>query len=348
MDALPAGVIAALIGLVAGLLLGLSARLGNFCTLAAIEMARYGRDQSRLRLWGVVLAVAILGTFIGDALGLIAIGETFYHQIRWNPVASILGGLIFGYGMALAGNCGFGALVRFGGGDLRSLVVVVVIGIFAFVTLSGPLAQLRVALFEQTPSDQLQGLSHTLETWIGIPPLVSAAVVAALFFAWAMAYAPLRQAPKQIAWGMLAGAAVVLSFVGTSYLHFESFGEIPVEGLSFTAPMGRAIIYMMTSTAGGLSFSVGAVLGVMLGALAGSLWRGRFVWEACDDPRELGRQVGGAALMGIGGVLALGCSVGQGVSAIATLAWSGPVTLAAIVVGALFGLRQLIGASETV
>jgi uncharacterized protein len=102
----------------------------------------------------------------------------------------------------------------------------------------------------------------------------------------------------------------------------------------------------MTSTAGGISFSVGSVLGVLIGAYAGSLWRGRFRWEACEDPRELGRQVGGAALMGVGGVIALGCSVGQGLSAFATLAWSAPVTLAAICLGAFLGLRSLIGVAQ--
>jgi len=112
--------------------------------------------------------------------------------------------------------------------------------------------------------------------------------------------------------------------------------------MSFTAPVGRTLIYLMTSTAGGVTFSVGAVVGVMLGALGGSVLRGMFKWEACEDPRELGRQVGGAVLMGIGGVIAMGCSVGQGVTAFAALAWSGPVTLAAIVAGALVGLRRLI------
>ena len=98
----------------------------------------------------------------------------------------------------------------------------------------------------------------------------------------------------------------------------------------------------MTSTAGGITFSVGSVVGVMAGALIGSTLRGLFKWEACEDPRELGRQVGGAALMGVGGVVAMGCSVGQGVTAFAALAWSGPVTLAAIAVGAVFGLHHLI------
>lgn len=343
MDGISYGVMAALVGLVSGIVLGLSARLGNFCTLGALEMAVFGGDQRRLRLWGIVLAVAITGTFLGVELGFLRLGETFYHQIAWNPLASIAGGLLFGYGMALAGNCGFGALVRFGGGDLRSLVVVVVMGVFGFITLSGPLAPLRVALFPQDPATGEQGVTAALQGLAGVPPLVTALVIAAALLIWALAYGPLRHRPGEMAWGAVAGGAVVLAFWGTGWISHESFGEIGVEGLSFTAPVGRTILYLMTSTAGGINFSVGAVLGVMAGALAGSLWRGMFRWEACEDPRELGRQVGGAALMGVGGVIAMGCSVGQGVSAFATLAWSGPVTLAAIAAGAVFGLRRLIG-----
>ncbi|WP_050526934.1 YeeE/YedE family protein [Pseudorhodobacter aquimaris] len=339
MEEIPFGVWAALAGLIAGVVLGLSARLGDFCTLGALESALYGEDQRRLRLWGVVLAVAIFGTHLAAAAGMIDIGGTFYHQIAWNPLASIAGGLLFGYGMAMAGNCGFGALVRFGGGDLRSLVVVVVMGIFAFVALSGPLAPMRDALFPQMDATGPQGITHTL----GMPPLITAGVVSLGLLIWALAHPGLRGSPRQLMWGVAAGAAVVWSFAATTWLADESFGAVQVEGLSFTAPLGRTLIWLMTSTAGGISFSVGTVCGVMLGALAGSLWRGLFRWEACEDPRELGRQVSGAAMMGVGGVTALGCSVGQGVSAFATLAWSGPVTLAAIALGAMFGLRRLIG-----
>lgn len=343
MENLPFGVWAALAGLMAGIVLGLSARLGEFCTLGALESALYGDDQRRLRLWGVVLGVAIFGTYLGGSLGLINIGGSYYHQIAWDPAASIFGGLLFGYGMAMAGNCGFGALVRFGGGDLRSLVVVVVMGVFAFIALSGPLAPLRVALFSQADSDGPQGIAYAVQAFSGVPPLLTAGVIALGLFAWALAHKGLRTAPRQLAWGVAAGLAVVWSFVATSWLANASFGEVQVEGLSFTAPLGRTIIWLMTSTAGGISFSVGTVCGVLVGAFAGSLWRGLFRWEACEDPRELGRQVSGAAMMGVGGVIALGCSVGQGVSAFATLAWSGPVTLAAIAIGAVIGLRRLIG-----
>lgn len=343
MEDLPFGVWAALAGLLAGVVLGLSARLGDFCTLGALESALYGEDQRRLRLWGVVLGVAIFGTYLGASLGLIDIGGSFYHQIAWDPWASIFGGLLFGYGMAMAGNCGFGALVRFGGGDLRSLVVVVVMGVFAFIALSGPLAPLRITLFPQVNATGPQGIANDLQALTGLAPIVTAAVVAMAFLVWALAHEGLRKSPRQLAWGIAAGLAIVWSFAATSWLSAESFGAVQVEGLSFTAPLGRTLIWLMTSTAGGISFSVGSVCGVLLGALAGSLWRGMFRWEACEDPRELGRQVSGAAMMGVGGVVALGCSVGQGVSAFATLAWSGPVTLAAIGVGAVFGLRRLIG-----
>jgi hypothetical protein len=343
LEDLPFGVLAALAGLIAGVVLGLSARLGDFCTLGALESALYGDDQRRVRLWGVVLAVAIFGTHLGSSLGLIDIAGTFYHQIAWNPLASIAGGLLFGYGMAMAGNCGFGALVRFGGGDLRSLVVVVVLGIFAFVALSGPLAPMRIALFPQVDAYGPQGIAYDVAGLLGLPALATAGVISAGLLAWALAHSGLRASPRMIAWGGLAGLAVVWAFAATTWLSVESLGAVQVDGLSFTAPLGRALVWLMTSTAGGISFSVGMVCGVMLGALAGSVWRGLFRWEACEDPRELGRQVSGAAMMGIGGVTALGCSVGQGVSAFATLAWSGPVTLGAIVLGAVFGLRRLIG-----
>lgn len=342
LEDLPIGVLAALAGLIGGIVLGLSARLGDFCTLGAIESAAYGRDQTRLRLWGIALGVAILSTQLGALAGYVDLSATLYHSIAWNPLASIVGGLLFGYGMAMAGNCGFGALVRFGGGDLRSLVVVVVMGIFGFVALSGPLGPLRQSLFPQPDAMGQQGIVHDLSGF-GVPPLVVVVGIAVAVMLWALAYPRLRARPKMIAWGIAVGLAVGWSFVGTSWLAGASLGAIPVEGPSFTAPVGRTLIFLMTSTAGGITFSVGSVVGVMLGALIGSVRRGMFRWEACEDPRELGRQVGGAVLMGIGGVVAMGCSVGQGLTGIATLAWSGPVTLIAMVIGAIYGLRQLIG-----
>ncbi|MHC0052579.1 YeeE/YedE family protein [Actibacterium sp. D379-3] len=342
MDMLPIGAIAALIGLATGAVLGLAARLGDFCTLGAIESAVYGGDQRRLRLWGIVLATAIFSTHLLAGAGLIDLGQTIYHAIAWNPLASIVGGAVFGYGMALAGNCGFGALVRFGGGDLRAMVVVVVMAVFGFVTLNGPLAELRILAFPQSPATQPQGYAGLIHGQLGIPPLAFATLVAVAVAIWALSHAPLRHAPRQIGWGVAAGLSVSFALWGTSTLNDISFGEIPVEGHSFTAPLGRTLLWLMTSSSGGLGFAVGSVAGVLAGALLGSAIKGHFRWEACEDPRELGRQISGAALMGVGGIIAMGCSIGQGVTGFATLAYSAPVTLGAIYLGALYGLRRLI------
>ena len=152
-------------------------------------------------------------------------------------MASVVGGLLFGYGMALAGNCGFGALVRFGGGDLRSLVVVVVIGISAFVTLSGPLAGIRVALFPETDSSGPQGIAYALSAATNVPPLVFALSIGAAAIAWALVHAPTRRDVRKVIWGGVAGLAVVWSFVGTTLISDASLGEIGVEGPSFTAPL---------------------------------------------------------------------------------------------------------------
>ncbi|ARE41560.1 Lipocalin-related protein and Bos/Can/Equ allergen [Rhodovulum sp. P5] len=342
MDIIPPGAWAALIGLVTGTVLGLAARLGDFCTLGAIESAIYGEDQRRLRMWGVVLGTAIAATYLLASVGQIDLIKTPWHGISWNPLAGVLGGGLFGYGMALAGNCGFGALARFGGGDLRSLVVVVVISIFGFVTLSGPLAPLRDWLFPQVPSDSMQGFAHLAEATFGIPALLFALLVAAGFLGWGLSHGPLREDPRRIWWGAGVGLAIAGALWGTSVVNHLTLGAVEVEGHTFTAPLGRTLLWLMTSSAGGLSFSVGSVMGVMLGAWLGSRRSRSFRWEACEDPREMGRQFLGAALMGVGGVVALGCSIGQGATAFATLAYSAPVTLAAIYAGAFFGLKRLI------
>ncbi|RJK97409.1 YeeE/YedE family protein [Paracoccus aestuarii] len=345
MDDFSAGGLAALIGLAAGLVLGLAARLGDFCTLGALESALYGGEQRRARMWGVVLATAILGVQLGAMAGLIDLGGTIYHTVAWQPLASIAGGLVFGYGMALAGNCGFGALARMGGGDLRALVIVLVMGIAGFVALSGPLAALRIVIFPQRDATGPQGMLADLAA-LGLPPGVVVILLAGALLAWALASAELRASPRAIGWSVAVGLSVTGALIGTSWLAATAMEPVGVEGPSYTAPIGRTLIYLMTASGGGLSFAVGSVLGVVMGALAGSIRRGLFRWEACDDPRELGRQIGGAALMGVGGVVAMGCSVGQGVTGFATLAWSGPVTLIAICIGGWLGLRQLIGGRD--
>ncbi|MGB0959829.1 MAG: YeeE/YedE family protein [Halocynthiibacter sp.] len=342
------GLMAASVGLLGGVGLGLAMRLGHFCTLGAIESALYGDNQTRMRMWGIVLATAIFGVYFLHSIGEINFKTTLYHRNAFNPLAHIIGGLIFGYGMAMAGNCGFTALARFGGGDLRSLVVLVVIAVFGFVTLNGPLSNLRVALFDVEPALGNQSLALLISRLSGVPPLGIATAISIVLATWALSYEKLRQSPPHLFWAVIAGLSIVSGFWGMTWVHEVSFGQLPVEGHTFTAPLGRTLLFLMTSSAGGIDFAVGSVSGVVAGAYLGSLLKGNFKWEACEDPRELGRQVGGAALMGIGGVIAMGCSIGQGVSAMATLSYSAPVTLAAVVVGGIVGVKHLVQGFEDI
>ncbi|WP_439154178.1 YeeE/YedE family protein [Yoonia sp.] len=335
--------VAAVVGLGGGILLGLAARLGRFCTLGAIEDFLYGNNDLRLRRWGLAIATAIIGSFGLMAAGAFDPTESFYISGAWSPAASIIGGLIFGYGMAIAGNCGFGALARLGGGDLRSFVIVLVMGMAAYATISGPLAPLRLAVFGNGGvATEPTGIAHLIggATGISIP-------LAGLLIGLAIALAVLANADfikdkRAVFWSAVVGLAVVMGWAGMQFIHDTGFSDLPIVGHTFSAPLGEAILYGMTSSARTLSFGIGSVAGVWIGAFIGSLIKGHFRWEACEDPRELRRQIFGAGMMGVGAVIALGCSIGQGLSAFSILAFSAPVTFAAIFAGAAVGLRHII------
>ncbi len=335
--------LAALLGLGGGVALGAAARLGRFCTLGAIEDQLYGGSTLRARTWLVAIGTSIFLTFGAIAFGLLDAGATFYLGQGWSLAGAIIGGLVFGYGMALAGNCGFGALSRLGGGDLRSFVIVLVMGLSSYITLSGPLAELRLALFARDPAPLVPpGLAHVLAAATGTPVTawgIGAGILMVIAAVWAGGE---RLGISQIATGSVVGAAVASGWVGTQWLARTGFDELPVVSHTFSAPIGESMLFAMTSSGSHLSFGIGSVAGVLVGAFLASLWQGYFRWEACEDPRELRRQLLGAGLMGWGAVTAAGCSIGQGISAFSLLALSAPVTLAAIWVGAALGLRQLI------
>lgn len=337
--------IAALIGLLGGVLLGLAGQMGRFCTLGAIEDALYGQDYRRFRMWILTIGLTIIGTYGLLSAGIFSLADTMYAARTWDPMASIIGGLIFGYGMGIAGNCGFGALVKLGGGDLRSFLIVIVMGISAYMTIGGPLGLLRVEVFPLiSPFGNLSdyGYAQAIGTLAGASPTLVAMILGAGLVALAFASRDFRSSPGHLLWSMVVALAILSGWAGLGALATESFDSIPVESHTFTAPVGETVLYLMTASGGGLGFSIGSVTGVLAGAAIGSLIRKRFRWEACEDPRELGRQMLGGFLMGIGAVLSVGCSIGQGLTAFSTLALSAPVVLISIVVGAAIALRQLI------
>ena len=343
LDALGETNVAAAVGLFGGVLLGLAARLGRFCTLGAIEDYLYGNNDKRLKMWILAIGTAVVGSFGLMALGLFDPANSFYLSQQWSPLASIVGGGLFGYGMAMAGNCGYGAIARLGGGDLRSFVIVLVMGICAYATLSGPLAWIRVEIFPPTaPATIPSGIAHTLGAVTGLSVALIGLVIGALIIAFALRSRSLRRDRTAIIWGIAAGVAVISAWAGMQYINANGFDDLPLASHTFSAPVGETILYGMTASGQTLSFGIGSVAGVWLGAFLGSLIKGHFRWEACEDPRELRRQIIGAGLMGVGAVVAVGCSIGQGLTAFSLLAFSAPITLTAIFCGAALGLHQLI------
>ncbi|SEO06982.1 YeeE/YedE family protein [Palleronia pelagia] len=335
--------LAALMGLGGGIVLGLAARLGRFCTLGAIEDQIYGGSSARLRMWGVAIAVAVLASFALIGTGRFDPMSSFYIAQSFSLPAAILGGLVFGYGMAMSGNCGFGALARLGGGELRSFVIVLVMGISAYFTLAGPLSHFRVALFDRPAASEPQGFAQILGGVTGVSPVAIGLVAGLMILALTLRGA--RGAGMnmaQVGWGALVGLVIASAWAGTQWLATAGFDGLPVVSHTFSAPVGETILYAMTSSGSRLSFGIGSVCGIVFGAAIGSLANSRFRWEACDDPRELRRQIFGAALMGWGAVTAAGCSIGQGLSAFSLLAVSAPLTLGAIYIGTAIGLRQVI------
>lgn len=332
-----------LIGLIGGIALGLAARIGRFCTLGAIEDVLYSSDDRRIRMWALAIGIAVLGTHLSMGAGWFDTGASVYVQQKWNPLATIIGGLMFGYGMALSGNCGYGALARLGGGDLRSLMIVVVMGLSAYVAMSGPLAQLRVTLFPvEMSSDTQYAIGYLAEETLGLSAIGVGIIIGLALILLGLSSRAMLRSPKHVIWGFVVGLAVVSGWLGTWWVAEHGFDAESVRTHTFAAPLGDTLFYLMTASGNTLSFSVGSVAGVLIGAALGSYSKGHFRWEACEDPRELKRQILGAALMGPGAILAVGCSVGQGISAFSLLAYSAPVAFLSIFIGAAIGLRQLI------
>lgn len=246
LEGFPEHYLVAAIGIFGGILLGLAARLDRFCTLGAIEDVLYGGSDTRLRMWGVAIGTAVCGSFALMASGAVAAADTYYLSIRWMPWASVLGGLAFGHGMALAGSCGYGAIARLGGGDLRSFVILLVMGVSTYVVLSGPLAPIRDAVFPQTavfPSETPPGIAHAASRMFGVPANAIGIATGIIILGASLASRALWQSPKSIVWAVVVGMAVISGWAGTAWVAQNGFDALPVVSHSSSTPLGETILW---------------------------------------------------------------------------------------------------------
>jgi len=337
-------------GILTGIVVGFVARRQHFCTMAALERYWFANNSIGLRAWVLAAVTALLCTQSLIAIGAIDVSQSFYITENLSLAGSILGGLMFGFGMAFVGTCGFGAIIRLGGGNLRALVVLTGIGLAAIAAQRGLTGHFRVWVLDPLSIDftasgsQSIGAIMSQTTGINLQyPLALLIGMATLW--WIFRSSEFRQERAKIWGALIIGACISLGWVWTTTFEAHLFVETQIEAGSFVTPVGDTIMQIITVTGTLPDYGVGLVIGVFVGAALATWKSNDLRWEACDDARELGRHLLGAFLMGTGGVFALGCTIGQGVSAFSVMAISSPIVMISIAIGARVGLGVLLEGS---
>ena len=340
-----------------GLAFGAIAQRSHFCAMGAVADVFNMGDWSRMRMWLLAVGVAMLGFNAMVALGWIKAADSIYAGSRLLWLSQGVGGLMFGFGMVLASGCGSKTLVRLGGGSLKALVVFGTLALSAWATLRGATAVLRSNTVDQVqltlPAGQdLPSLASLLTGTPGPNALWLGALVGAALIVWALVRREGRSGEVLLG-GLGTGALVVLlwwlsgvhghlaehpqtlepAFLATNSGRMESF--------SFVAPLAYLLEKFVFYSDASLRLTQGVVmvLGVVLGSAAVALASGSFRWEGFGGPEDTANHLIGAALMGMGGITAGGCTIGQGLSGLSTLALGSFIATAAIVAGAVLGLR---------
>ena len=356
LPALQAQVLGAAFAL--ALAFGAIAQRTHFCTMGAVADIVNMGDWTRMRMWLLAMAVAIVGFNGMVAAGWVQAADSVYAAPRLLWLSHLTGGLLFGFGMVLASGCGNKTLVRIGGGSLKALVVFVVLGLAAYATLRGITGVLRVATVDRAAlalpagQDLPSLLAHA--SGLGTP---AAALLLGLAAGGALLAFVLARPEGRSAEVWLGGAGLGAIVVGVWWVSgvlghlqehpltleraFLATNSQRMESLTFVAPVAYSLdwLILFSDKSKVLTLGVVSVAGVVLGSAAVALASGTFRWEGFRGVEDTANHVVGALLMGVGGVTALGCTVGQGLSGISTLALGSVLTLAAICAGAVLALR---------
>ncbi len=351
------------------LVFGWVASRANFCTMGAISDIVNMGHWGRMRMWLLAIAVAVIATTVLSATGTVKLSDAVTQRpmLRWLSLA--VGGLIFGVGMTLAGGCVNRNLLRAGWGSVRSMVVLVFIALSAYMTLKGLFATWRANWLDPVAIDLGargwvdQGLGTVLARLTGMAPatalLVAAAAVALPLLVFVFKDARFRANTWQMIGGLVIGLLVAAGWYVSGHL---GFGENPdtlenvyfatnsrtLESLSFVSPLAFSLEFLLlwTDTSLRVTFGIATVVGVLLGAAAYALTSRKFHWEGFANLQDLRSHLIGAILMGFGGVTALGCTVGQGLSGLSGLAIGSFIATVSIVVGCVLTLKVIVWRAE--
>jgi uncharacterized protein len=337
------------------LALGIVMARSNFCTMGAVSDIVNMSDWTRMRMWLFAIAVAILGTALLAQTGTIQLSKSIYLSGKITWLSNVVGGALFGFGMVLASGCGSKTLVRMGGGSLKSLTVFIVMGIFAYMTMRGIFGVWRTNFLDPVFFDV--GAGKDLGTLIGTSlgafgRTIVAAVIGLSLVGFCLKDREFRRTEPLLS-ALLVGLAVVAAWYISGSLGFvaedpKSLEELFVgtnsnrmESFSFVAPAAYTLELLMlwSDKTRVVSFGIAATLGMIVGSLAYAIVSRTFRWEGFNGTEDTANHIVGAALMGIGGVTALGCTVGQGLTGLSTLAIGSFIAFAAILIGAYLGLK---------
>jgi hypothetical protein len=338
-----------LLGFLCALLVGAVVNRTHFCIMGSISDWVNFDSKTRFRAWMLAIGVAVIGTQLMQQLGWIDVRQSVYLTTNFGWIGHIAGGFLFGVGMTLGAGCGQRTLVRVGSGNLKSLVLFLVMAISSYMTMRGVIAVLRVRWVDAANLDfTLAGLADQ-----GIPTLLSAAtglnlkalqiLVAGLFgfgtIWYAFKDAEFRSSFDNILGGLVVGGTIVASWYITGVIGNDGFEPVPLEAMTFVGPAGNALNYLMTYTGSIIGFGIAVVFGVVLGSFLYSVATGGFRVETFTSKQDMINHLYAGVLMGVGGVLAIGCTIGQGVTGLSTLAFGSLITLFFIVAGCAVTLK---------
>jgi uncharacterized membrane protein YedE/YeeE len=351
---------ALLITLLITTVLGAIMQKTSFCTLGAVSDGILMEDWSRMRQWCLAIGIAILGVALMSHLGWIDVSKSFYTGNRVLYLSTVIGSTFFGIGMVLASGCGSKTLVRIGGGNLKSIVVFIVLGLVAYMTMRGFLGMMK--------ANTIDKVSLSLSTNQDLPSILSASfgiakenlrsilalIIGGVFIGFALLKKSFWSSENLLA-GIGVGVAITaIWWVSGRYAHLtedpntlqEAFlvtNSGRMESLSFVAPYAFALDWMMFTSDKSKVLTIGivAVIGMILGSAISSILNKNFRWESFRGVEDTANHLVGAALMGFGGVTAVGCTIGQGLSGLSTLALNSFIAFPGFILGAYIGLQYL-------